>query len=315
MLRFFKRKPSLGIEITGSEVRLAALSGAGSGRSSVEFSRTALLAAGQVSPGYGAPNILDANGLTETLRECLSRGGRPFRRTALSLPDGVFRVQTLEFDELPSRSSDRDRLIRWRLEKAAAFDLTGTVLRFQVLKQRESGITILACVAKKSVIEQYEQVLLGLGLEPWRIGPSSFHIVSLYFPVITRKTPAFALAHLTEDSFAAIVMERGGTRFYRFKEMKRGAADDIKARFMREIEDSLHFYSHMDRTQISEVKHLYLAGDKDLPYELADGLSAATSLSVEVLSPADAIAAGTQRAQGPDQTASLAAAMGAGRAL
>ncbi len=310
MLRILERKPSLGIEITGSEMRLAGLSAAG-GDVSVPFSVTASLAAGMVSTSFGSPNILDVNGLMAVLRESLSRAGRTFRRAALSLPDSVFRVQTLDFDELPTRPSERDRLIRWRLDKAAAYDLSNTTLRFQVLKRGENGFTVLACVAKKAVIEQYEQALMDAGLEPWRVGPSSFHILSFYLPFLSKKTSVLALVHLTEDSFALIVKERGGTRFYRFKEVKRGSTDDIKARFEREIEDSLHFYSHMDRTQTSELKHLYLSGESDLPRDLVDGLSAVTSLGVEVLSPSDMIS-GVSR---PEGALSLAAALGAGRVL
>jgi Tfp pilus assembly PilM family ATPase len=314
MLGFMRGKPCLGIEITSSAVRLAAITGRGADLS-VLHAGTAELPPGTVTAGYATPNILDAKALADALRECLPGSGRPLRRAALSLPDGVFRVQTLDFDQLPAKSSDRARFIRWRIEKAAAFDLADTVLRYQVLRRPEKGFTVLACLAKQAVLSQYESALRDLGLEPWSIGLSSFHILNFYSPVLAGKSPVFALAHLADDSFSTMVTEAGWTRFYRYKEMKRGSAGELKARYMREIEDSLHFYTHMDRTQISEVQHLYLAGESTLPYELAEGLGAATSLSVEVLSPADVAIPGSRGGAPSGWLAAMAAALGAGSSI
>ena len=314
MLRFLAKTPRLGIEITSSAVRLAAVSGRGANLF-VLYARTADLPPGLVIENYASPNIRDGENLASVLRECLADAPAGMRRCALSLPDGVFRVQTLEFDELPAKAADRERLIRWRLEKTAAFDIVDAVLRSEVLGRRERGFTVLACLAKRAVIEQYENVLTGLGLEPWMVGLSSFHILNLYAPVITKKSPAFALAHLTEDSFTTIVRETEGARFYRYKEVKRGSVDEIKVRLMREIEDSLHFYTHMDRTQTSEVKDLYLTGESAIPQEFAEKLGAATSLNVKVLSPVDACAPSGGADPAPAWPASMDAALGAGSAL
>lgn len=316
MFQFLARNPALGIEITPSAVRLAALTVGGSGIS-VAYMNTANLSAGMVCGSYASPNIQDPGGLAAALRECLSGARSPYRRAALALPDGVFRVQTLDFDELPPKQADRERLIRWRLEKAAAFDLADTSLRFQVQKRpgKGNGYTTLACVAKQPVIAQYESLLMEQGLEPWNVGISSFHVLNLYSPFLRKKSPIFAIAHLMEDSFTTLVENGEGTRFYRYKDVKRAGAAELKARFMREIEDSLHFYAHMDRTQTSEVRHLYLSGDSALLEDLRDGLSTSTPLTVEVLSPADVISATGQAGTAPARLAVMAAALGAGSAI
>jgi len=97
--------------------------------------------------------------------------------------------------------------------------------------------------------------------------------------------------------------------------VKRAGAAELKARFMREIEDSLHFYTHMDRTQTSAVQHLYLSGESALLYDLCDGLSASTSFNVEVLSPADVISRAGQAGTASAWLVAMAAALGAGSAL
>ena len=308
MLRFIERKPRLGIEITASAMRLAAVSGRGANLS-VLFTKTAEVPDGLVREGYATPNICDFPRLSDLLQECLSVFPSGIRRVALSLPDGIFRVQTLDFDELPGKTADRERLIRWRLEKGAAFDMAETVLRYQVLGRQDKGFIVLSCVAKQAVIAQYEALLIGLGLEPWAVGPSSFHTQNFYSSYLTKKSAVSALAHLSEDSFTTIIRETSGARFYRYKDVKRGTADDVRNRLMREIDDSLHFYTHMDRSQQSDIHDLYLTGASAVSAELATGLRTATSLNVEVLSPAVVTAAAATIE--PE----LAAALGAGSSL
>ena len=290
-------------------MRLAIVAGSGANLCVLHTGIVAL-PAGLVTESYSSANIHDFDGLTNVLRQWLANAPAQADRTALSLPDGVFRVQTLEFDKLPDKSSDRERLIRWRLEKSAAFDISDTMLRYQVLRQGERGFSVLACFVKQSVLEQYESMLLRLGLEPWIVGLSSFHILNFFLPIMAKKSAVSALSHITDDFFTTIVTEGGGARFYRHKEVKRGG--ETKAKLVREIEDSLHFYNHMDRTQTSEVEHLYLAGESALNYELAESLRTATSLDVEVLSPANVFTDLQKEFFSSACPVSMAAALGAG---
>jgi Tfp pilus assembly PilM family ATPase len=71
----------------------------------------------------------------------------------------------------------------------------------------------------------------------------------------------------------------------------------------------------MSRAQTQEVRHLYLAGDSTMLYDLADGLSTATSLAIEVLTPADVIAGNDKTGPATAWLAVMAAALGAGSEL
>jgi Tfp pilus assembly PilM family ATPase len=308
MLRFLERKPRLGIEITATAVRVAVLSGFGANLS-VLFTKTVDVPDGVVSEAYASPNVIDKVRLSAVLQEGLDGAPSGIRRAGLSLSDGAFRVQMIEFDELPGKAEDRQRLIHWRLEKGAAFDIADTVLRYQVLGRQDNGFTVLSCVAKQAVIAQYESLFIELGLEPWAVGPSSFYAFSLYSSYLTKKSAVSAFTHLSKDSFATIIMEPSGVRFYRYKDVKRSSAEDIRDKLMREIEDSLHFYAHMDRLQQSEVRDLYLTGESDVSADLAEALRTVTSLNVEVLSPA--VAALSNGNIGTEMTAAL----GAGNSL
>jgi Tfp pilus assembly PilM family ATPase len=307
MFRLLRKKPGLGIEISSSAVRLAAVSVNGAGLT-VFSTKTADLPNDVLSATYASPNIHDPGRFADVLRGALtSVSAPPACRAALSLPDGVFRVQTLEFDELPGKAIERERLVRWRLEKSA-FDVSDTVLRYQVLKRQDKGFSVLACAAKSAVISQYESLLAGLGLEPWSVGLSSFHSLNLYSPFISKNSPVFALAHVSKDSCATIVAELAGARFYRYKEVKRGSLEETTARLVREIGDSLHFYTHTACPQ-NGVGRLYLTGAGATLPGLADGLKDMTSLDVEALSLS--VIAPPASGVGPE----LAAALGAGCGL
>ena len=298
----------MGIEITGTSVKVVAVSGRGTDRS-ILFTKTADLPVGMMNEVYAMPNISDFFHVSDVLRECLTDAPSGIRRAALSLPDSVFRVQTIDFDELPGKAEDQERLIRWRLEKGAAFDIAETVLRYQVLGRRDKGFTVLSCVAKQAVISQYESLLIGLGLDPWAVGPSSFHALNFYSSYLMKKSTGYALAHIADDFFATIIMETGGVTFYRYKDVKRGSAEAIRSRLMREIDDSLHFYTHINPLKQSKIQDLYLTGESVVSPDLAEGLKTMTSLNVEVLLPA--VAALSVQSMGPD----MAAALGAGSSL
>ncbi len=292
MLRFFSR-PRLGLEITSRAVKLGALlsNGKPSGRL---VAKTIHLPAGMVSDAFASLNIRDSEGLASILREAL-REFASFKsgRAGLSLPDTVFRVQNLDFDELPKRKADQDRLVRWRIEKGAAFDTANTVLRYQVFPRQGKGYSVLACIAKRDVLDQYEDLVTGLGYEPWSVGPASFHALNFYSPSLQKLgIPGFAFAWITDSSYALLLTESGVPRFYRCKEIRQVAVD-AKERVLRELEDSLHFYTHLDRQQLSEIGRFFLAGDSPLLASLADDLKKALTLEVEVLSlPAALQAAG-----------------------
>jgi len=305
MLSFFT-PPVIGIEIASTVLRLGVICRNGSGPS-LQAARTIDIPAGTVNETYAPPAIADPEQFTELLRAGLG-GFAPSgtKRVGLSLPDAMFRIQILEFDDLPKAEPDRERLIRWRLEKSGAFDISGTALRFQVQQRSDRGYTVLAAVAKQGLIASFEEILSGLGFEVWIILPASFAALNFYAAYLAGKSGMYALVLLSGGSYSTIIVEGGMPRFYRFREIKAAGRDEILARLVRELNDSLHFYMHRDRQQLSEVGHLFVAGDPGMIDGLSDALRSRTTLEIERLSPRSVISSLNN-----DQEL-LAAALGAG---
>lgn len=281
------------------------------GELSLLDSRTHPLVPGTVTEGFASSGITDQEGLAAVLRILLRDAvRRKVRRAGVSLPDALFRVQMIDLDELPTGSSDRERLIRWRLEKAAVVDTAGTVLRYQVSPREDRGYSILACLIKRDILFQYEEVLEGQGLDVWRVAPASFNVLNLYAPaIVARGIDAFALVWMADSSYSALIVERGTVRFYRYRDIKASAAGEAPDRLMRELDDTLHFYTHMDRGQRAEIGNVFLAGPHPAVNEVAAGLRNAAPFDVEMITPSAVLPghAGMEEA--------LAPVLGAGGAL
>jgi len=311
MFGFHSRKLRLGLDILSSEMRLAVLVGKGNDTALVSQA-TASLPSGILTESYGTLNIADPDGFKGVLKDLIQRTApRKAVRTAVSLPDSLFRLQTFEFDDLPAGASDRERLIRWRFEKLAAFDTSDTLLRYQVLPREGKSVLLLSCFAKRDVVRQYEDMLADLGLEPWHIGPSSLSLLNFYFPAMSRQSSSYAMAAVSRAAFASLVVEQGGVRFYRYKEVRAGRPEDVRDRLVRELDDSLHFYLHAG-SQDSAIDRLYLSGDRDAVEMIVPPLTNSLSLPVEVLMPSAVLPSLGNSGRNGDRSSNMAAALGAG---
>jgi Tfp pilus assembly PilM family ATPase len=132
--------------------------------------------------------------------------------------------------------------------------------------------------------------------------------LNFYASYLAKQSPVAVLAHISDDAFATVILENNGVRFYRYKEIKQGGVDEVRTRIIRELEDSMHFYAHMDRTRATEIGHLFLTGDAAASKGLAEGLHDRMAVTVELLSPSVILARGQTDPE-------LAAALGAGGSL
>lgn len=309
MQRFFA-SPAIGIELTSKDVRYGVVSS----KNGVQRAVTAgivELPGGVVTETFADPMVADRETLGGVLRGMLSKLA-PFktRRIGLCLPDAVFRTQTLEFDVLPKSARDREKLIRWRMEKNASIDMAGTVLRWQTRERPAGGAAVLASLARTGTIRQCEDLFADLGYEVWSVAPASFQAVNYYASALAGRCGGnCGFSWLSQASYSTIILEQGWPRFYRYREVKSGPAAEVAGRLARELDDTLHFYTHRDRQQPAEVGQLFVTGDAGLAGMIAESFGHSPDLKVTALSPGDAVlSAGADAAR-------FAPAWGAGGSL
>lgn len=282
MLNFSSSKPCLGIELSLCCLRLAVLVFKDKNFKILKTLKLPL-SAGLINAGYATLNIDDIDRLINEFRENFAIADYPLlRKTALSLPDSVFRIQTFEFDELPKKAKDKEQLIYWRLEKSA-YDISDSILQYHIFKHNKKS-SVLTCLAKRAVIKEYENTLLALGLEPWFIGPTSLNIFNFYRPYFANVSPISVLIHISGSTCATIIEGPDGI-FYRYKDIRKEQAEDIQVKLVREIGDFIHYYTHKDHEQKRNIDKIYITGDGNTLPGFIEGIRYMTSLDVEVPMP------------------------------
>ena len=134
---------------------------------------------GVIDPAPGRPNIRDAVAVEEATRSLLEELG-PFKRNeaALILPDESSRLTVLDFDSLPSKREERDKLIRFRLAKSVPFDVQEARLA-AAFQRNNQGVSALVAITAAEVVRQYESILENAGLWPGHVSISTADALNL----------------------------------------------------------------------------------------------------------------------------------------
>src|SRR5207245_4645975 len=113
---------------------------------------------------------------------------------ALVLSDLCVRTVLLQEATMPSRSRNRDALIRWRLEKEATLPVAGARVVSQVIGPR----TVLVVMIGESVLRQYGTVCDEVGLVPVSVTATSFLLPNVARAPTPVEEPAGWLSGLDE---------------------------------------------------------------------------------------------------------------------
>ena len=165
-----------------------------------------------VRPSPLEPNISDPAALQARLRALIGRDKKDEMPIALVIPDLCVRATLLQVDQLPSRPTERDALIRWRLEQESAFPMSGA----KIVSQRLAPKTVLAVAIRETVLRQYETVCEAVGLSPVEVDVTSFRLWSA--PAESAPIPEpVAWLSLLDNGFTFAVLDAGRPAFLRTK--------------------------------------------------------------------------------------------------
>jgi len=185
------------------------------------------LPSGLLRPSPVEPNISDVDALKSRLRALIGiPDGRqaPGWPIALVLSDLCVRTVLLNVDTLPSRSSERDALIRWRLEKEATFPVASARVVSQVIGPR----TVLVVMIGESVLRQYETACDEVGLVPVSVTTTSFLLPNVARASSPVEEPAGWLSVL-DEGFTFMIHQAGRPVFVRTKTQSPQILDDLVA--------------------------------------------------------------------------------------
>jgi len=203
-------------------------------------------------PENGAPSsvLRPSLGSLEEASGCLAR---LFERSethpgklALVLPDNLARVSLIPLPERPASRRHLIELLRFKLRRTVPFRLDEAVLSYQVLPGDGRGVVVLAALALRSAIEQYEAAVEAVGGRPGLVELCSLSLFNLCRRELDRLGKGerdAALFNYTTSYFTMILARAGRLLFYRCKTLTlsdhQAGAGGVVA---RELATSLSYY-------------------------------------------------------------------------
>lgn len=244
--------PPLACEISPTQV--AAVRGSRA-RMALESYAVEVLTPGAVLPSAVEPNLADAGAVRVALERVLSRLQVAQEPLALLVPDQVVRVFLLNFESFPRRSDEAIPLLRWRLKKSVPFDVDDTVVSCVLQPARNSGVDVLAAVARQRVVRQYEELFEGLGLAPGIVLGSTLATL----PLLDGERPTL-LARLSGATLTTMIVRGDVLCVFRCTELSASAETLEPRALVDEIYPAVAYYQDTWQESVAQVR---LAGFGD----------------------------------------------------
>jgi Tfp pilus assembly PilM family ATPase len=212
--------PTAAVEFTSTRVTGVSMDVRG-GQPVISTFATEALPEGALAPSLTTDNIQDRPAVGAALGLVLERIGRP-RRVGLVLPDPVVKVSIVKFEQVPSRSDDLEQLIRWQMRKAAPFAIEEAQVSYVPGNRDESGQDFVVTVARRDLIEGYENLCGEAKAHAGLVDISTFNVVNAVLASAIPPRADWLLVNVAED-YASIAVLRGAHPIF-FR--SRTASDD-----------------------------------------------------------------------------------------
>ena len=228
--------------VTWAEVKADDFSGRITQTESVPISKDLVL------PSFVNENIPDKEALKSEILKAIPAGKRK-GDIALSIPDELVRISLIDFDEIPEKREEVEKLILWRLKKTIPIPLEMVKLDYMPLENGEGPVKLIVAVASSAVIREYENVVRDIGLRPRLVDVASINALILYQEQLSKD--AYFVC-LNNSSVGVSVLLNGELTFFRSK-----IIDGDLSLAEKEILSTLTYY----RTKVSHVSidNLYLS--------------------------------------------------------
>jgi len=194
-----------------------------------------------LKPSIKEQNIINSASLGTMLSESWLKLLTETKRVSLSIPDLAGRVMTLDMESpIKSKEEGIDQ-VKWKLKKSFPVELSELHLDYHLLKtNQEGGATLLVALASKKIINEYEELLLSLSLEPAKIDFAAFNLYRLFANRLElNEQLAFLISY--RGVLSVMIFQDGILDFYRSKFISTALSDPV--RLYREVNSSLLVYS------------------------------------------------------------------------
>jgi len=266
---FQSARPKLACEIAADRVIAARASDSGQ---VLELCATSELSPGCVVPDLSENNLRERNSVVSALRGALENLGGRSRDIVAVVPDAAVRVVLLDFETLPSGKEEAESVVRFRLRKSLPFDVDNAKVSYQA-ETAGAGVRVVAAVALRNVVEDYEAAFREAGFSPGVVLPSM--LAALGAAPADRPTLVVKVdAHTTSIA----ILNHGQLLLFRTLENTRGVTIGGE-QLAEDIYPSVVFFQDTYNTNIDQI---FVAGISDVA-GAAPALQAQTGAEVREL--------------------------------
>ncbi len=171
-----------------------------------------------VVPSLTLRNIAHPKVVADALKRALDRAGiKSPSRVALVVPDTVARVSLLPFEQMPSRQSELEQLIRWNVKKSVPFPVEDAVLSYVPATVDGGTTTLAAVVSRRDVIAEYEAVADAIGAHAGIVDLASVNVINAALACGAAPSGDWLLVCLADDSTTIVIMRGTALMFHRHK--------------------------------------------------------------------------------------------------
>jgi Tfp pilus assembly PilM family ATPase len=205
--------PSVAIEIAARRLTVVEIGG-----STITAYASEVLPPEAVVPALAGVNIPKTDVVADALRVALDRAGlRAPRRAALLVPDTIARVSLVRFEQLPSRGTELDKLLRWQLKKSTPFPIDDAQISHFIANTSPAESHVAAVIARRDVVEQYEAVAGALGIHAGVVDLASFNVMNAVMASSPSEAGDTLVICLAADATTIGILRGDQLMFYRHR--------------------------------------------------------------------------------------------------
>ena len=137
------------------------------------------LAEDTVAPMVSCGNVVDVRSLSDTIRRVVGRLSVKPTRIALVLPDIAAKVSLVRLTNVPSRETDLEELLRWKVGQSIPYPVADAQIAYSRGTVGVDGTQeFVASAVRRDVVEEYEGACIGAGLNPGYVDLTTFNLIN-----------------------------------------------------------------------------------------------------------------------------------------
>jgi len=242
--------PPVAVEIAAGRVAAASLERRG-GQPVVSQHAIELLPDGALVPSLTAANTHDRAAVMTALNRALEKVGRP-RRIGLVVPDAIAKVSLVRFEQVPTRQTDLDQLVRWQVRKSAPFPIEEAQVSYVPALRHADGQEFLVSLARRDVIHEYEALCAEAGAHAGLVDLATFNVVNALLAGSAPPANDWLLVNVAADSTSIALLRGPHVIFFRNR------ANDTEGTLADLVHQTAMYYE--DRLQGAGFSHVVLSG-------------------------------------------------------